>query len=82
MLHEDRAEVKISQNDSTIRSDLLPTSVSGLAEEGETNEKTHMTTTTMKLIVPSEFMALPTVPVYVAMPLLTRLNESLATCKL
>lgn len=63
MLHEDQAEVKISQNDSTARSDLLPTSVSGSAE-GETNERIHMTTTTMKLTVPSEFMALRTVPVY------------------
>ena len=63
MLHEDQAEVKISQNDSTARSDLLPTSVSASAE-GETNERIHMTTTTMKLTVPSEFMALWTVPVY------------------
>ena len=34
--------------------------------EGETNERTHMTTTTMKLTVPSEFVALGTVPVYLA----------------
>ena len=66
MLHEDRAEVKTPQNDSTARSDLPPTSVTGSAEEGETNERTHMTTTTMKLTVPLEFVALRTVPVYLA----------------
>ena len=66
MLHEDRAEVKIPQNDSTAKSDLPPTSVSGSAEEGEKNERTHMTTATMKLTVPSEFVALRTVPVYLA----------------
>ena len=66
MLHEDRAEVKTPQNDFTARSDLAPTSVSGSAEEGETNERTHITTTTMELTVPSEFVALRTVPVYLA----------------
>ena len=66
MLHEDPAEVKTPQNDSTARSDLPPTSVSGSAEEGETNERTHMTTTTMKLTVSLEFVALRTVPVYLA----------------
>ena len=66
MLHEDQAEVKTPQNDSTIRSDLPPISVSGSAEEGETNERTHITTTTMKLTIPSEFVALQTVPVYQA----------------
>ena len=66
MLHEDRAEVKTPQNDSTARSDPPPTSLSGSAEEGETNERTHVTTTAMKLTVPSEFVALQTVPVYLA----------------
>ena len=36
----------------------------GKAEEGELSERTHMTTTTMKLTVFSDFMALRTVPVY------------------
>ena len=66
MLHEDRAEVKTPQNDSTARPDPPPTSVRGSAEEGETNERTHMTTTAMKLTAPSEFVALQTVPVYLA----------------
>ena len=66
MLHEHLAEVVTPQNESTARSDLLPTSVSGSAEEGETNERTHMTTTTMKLTVQLEFVALRTIPVYLA----------------
>ena len=60
MLHENRAEIKAPQNDSITRSDLPPTSVNGSAEERETDKRTHMTTTTMNLTVPLEFVALRT----------------------
>ena len=39
MLHEDRAEVKTPQNDSTARSDPPPTCLSGSAEEGEDSQR-------------------------------------------
>ena len=64
MLHEDGADDRTSHNDSTNRSDLASASAGGTAEEGERSERAHMTTTTTKLTVPSEFMALQTVPVY------------------
>ena len=51
-------------NDSIIRSDLTNGSAGGTTQEGEQSERTHMTTTTMKRTVPSEFVALQTVPVY------------------
>jgi len=64
ILHEDGLDDRTSHNNPTIRSDLATASAGGTAEEGELSERAHMTTTTMKLTVPSEFMALPTVPVY------------------
>ena len=66
MLHEDEVDKKTAYNDSIIKSDLTNGSEGGTAEEGEQSERTHMTTTTMKLTVPSEFVALRTVPVYLA----------------
>ena len=53
----DEAIKKTSHNDSRIRSDLSYASVGGTAEEGELIERTHVTTITMRLTVPSEFMA-------------------------
>ena len=64
MLHEDKTDDKTSRNESAVGSDLSSTSVGGAADEGEIGERTHVTTTTMKLTAPSEFMALRTVPVY------------------
>ena len=64
MLHEDGDDNKTSLNDSTIRQDLSGAAVGGTAEEGELTERTRKTTTTMKLTVSSEFMALWTIPVY------------------
>ena len=61
MLHEDEPDDKTSHNE---RSDLTSGPAVGTTEEGEPSERTHMTTTTMKLTVPSEFVALRTVPVY------------------
>ena len=61
MLHEDEPGDKPSHNE---RSDLTSGPAGGTTEEGEPRERTHMTTTAMKLTVPSEFVALRTVPVY------------------
>ena len=64
MHYEDKADDKASRNESAVGSDLSSTSVGRAADEGETGERTHVTTTTMKLTAPSEFMVLQTVPVY------------------
>ena len=49
MLHEDEVDNKTAHNDSIIRSEITNLSAGGTAEEGEQSERTHMTTTTMKL---------------------------------
>ena len=64
-----KMELQTGQQDlswlySAIKSDLSNASLGRTAVEGELSEKTHMTTTAMKLTVPCEFMALPTIPVY------------------
>lgn len=64
MLHEDGAADRTSHANYAIGSELSGASVGGTAVEGEPGKRTHMTTTAMKLTVPSEFMALRTVPVY------------------
>ena len=64
MPHEDEVDNMTVHNDSIIRSGLTNGSAGGTAEEGEQSERTYMTTTTMKRTVPSEFVALQTVAVY------------------
>ena len=64
MLHEDEVDNMTIHSDSIIRSDLTSGSAGGTAQEREQSERTHMTTTTMKRTVPSEFVALQIVPVY------------------
>ena len=54
MLHEDEPENETSHIDSSNKPDLTSEPASGTAEEGKSNERTHITTTTMKLTVPTE----------------------------
>ncbi|PFX22389.1 hypothetical protein AWC38_SpisGene13097 [Stylophora pistillata] len=46
------------------KSELSSGSTGRTGEEGKSSERTHMTTMTIKLTVPTEFVALQTVPVY------------------
>lgn len=56
MLHEDEPENKTSPNDSSNKPDLTSGPAGGAAEEEEPGKRTHLTTTTMKLTVPTEFV--------------------------
>ena len=64
MLREGETDNKTTEMNHIIRSDLISGSAGGTAEEGGPSERTHMTTTIFKLTVPTEFVALQTVPVY------------------
>lgn len=56
MLHKDEPENKTSHNDSSNKPDLTSRPAGGAAEEEEPGKRTHLTTTTMKLTVPTEFV--------------------------